>query len=550
MKTLINNLKQANQDFEFYPTTKTMIKTILDDFNNSHFSMLDIGAGNGNVFNIIDELNFNDKNGYTKYLITKYAIEKSKLLIQAMPEDIFVIGTDFHYQTLIDKKVDIIFCNPPYKEYVFWTEKIIKEANTKIIYLIIPQRWKNQPQILEAIKKRTKDNHKGYEVLGSFDFEDSEFRQSRAKIDIVKITLQDDNSYRGERLEVDPFDLWFDENFKINADKKTEYDYEDTQKRADKIHELAKGQNLIERLEELYQKDLKDLLDTYKSIENLNADILKELDINVEGVKKGLKLKIEGLKNLYWQELFNNMTVLTNKLTFDSRKNMLETLTSHTQIDFTIDNAYAVVIWAIKNTNKYIDNQLCQVYKEMTEPKNVINYKSNKKMIDDSWRYSRHNNNHTHYVLDYRIVCERCICFNPSSYGDYGYPNGLSKNVHNFLSDICVIGKNLGFDVLSSSMDFQWNPGEENYFKFYNNNQSEIFMKVRTYKKGTVHLKINQEFMKAFNIEAARLNGWIKSPQDIINETDINSQTAIKYFKTNCQLLLVNIKLLNKEVKS
>lgn len=37
------------------------------------------------------------------------AIEKSQILINNMPEEAFVIGTDFNEQTLIDKKLTLYF---------------------------------------------------------------------------------------------------------------------------------------------------------------------------------------------------------------------------------------------------------------------------------------------------------------------------------------------------------------------------------------------------------------------------------------------------------
>lgn len=53
-----------------------------------------------------------------------------------MPNDIFVIGTDLYEQNLIDKKVDVIFCNPPHSDFKSWMLKIIKEANCRIIYMV------------------------------------------------------------------------------------------------------------------------------------------------------------------------------------------------------------------------------------------------------------------------------------------------------------------------------------------------------------------------------------------------------------------------------
>lgn len=131
---VVRELKDRSEDFEWYPTTDTMVDIIKSDMLNyfhdyegpwdkkvkilSRIDVLDCGAGDGRVLSKLS-------NGGNKY-----AIEKSKTLINLMPEDIFIIGTDFFQSTLIDKKVKVLFCNPPYSEYAQWAEKIITEANS------------------------------------------------------------------------------------------------------------------------------------------------------------------------------------------------------------------------------------------------------------------------------------------------------------------------------------------------------------------------------------------------------------------------------------
>ena len=58
-------------------------------------------------------------------------------------------------------------------------------------------------------------------------------------------------------------------------------------------------------------------------------------------------------------------------------------------------------------------------------------------------------------------------------------------------------------------------------------------------------LKFNQNFIKAFNIEAARLNGWIQSAQEATEEfpedSKIPAGEAGKFFKKNYLLICENI---------
>jgi hypothetical protein len=565
INSLVKELKDNNSDFEFYSTTSDMIKVIANDYIKTfieygtlkNFSMMDIGAGNGNVFTLFETYLPKPKDQYdNQAIITKYAIEKSQILINNMPDDIMVVGTDFMFQTLIDKQVDIIFCNPPYKQFKEWMIKIIREANCKVIYFVVPERWKNDDEIINAIetrlglkeyKKLFDDDHKyinKYEVIGTDSFIDSEYRASRANIDIIKITFN-------KNRENDPFDAWFEDNFKINAkqEKQNISEYQENKSKSEKIKELVKGNNLIETLENLYQTDLNKLLNTYKALENIDYDLFKEMGVDLGNLKKSLKQKIKNLKVLYWNELFNNLDKITNKLTSISRKKLLDKLQKNTNIDFTASNAYAIIIWVLKNANVYIDEQLKYIYFEMAEKENIINYKSNKVWIEDDWRYRQTKKDLKCFKLDYRLVLNRYRCFSPDKYSTYDYPNGLHIDTHTFINDLGTIANNLGFENIDSSFSFNWAPGVEHTF-YYNDAKSHEFMRIRAYKNGNIHVKFNTEFIKKLNIEMARINKWVKDETECAAELDIPVEDVKQYMGSNKKLLPSNIKLLTDNVNN
>jgi len=543
VKQLISKIKDNDQDYEFYPTTVEIISIINNDIKSMspskiESSILDIGAGNGNFFRVLESFQPPPKDQYdsSRMLFTKYAIEKSAVLIENMEPDIFIVGTDFHQQTLIDKKVDIIFCNPPYSEFDIWAEKIITEANCRIIYMVIPERWKNNKKIIEMLERRNMD----YKIIGNTDFLDSEYRQARAKVDIIRFKGKMENysgrSYESEKE--DPFNIWFDSFFKIEAEEvkdkyRTSYDKE-KEKREHIKSSIIKGQNLIERLEELYQTDFENMLNNYRAIEKLDKEIFKELGVDLNNLKGGLKLKIEGLKNLYWKELFDNLDTITARLTKDSREKLLKKLTEHTSVDFTSGNAYAVVMWAIKNANIYLDEQLKAVYLWMTRAENVQNYKSNQTFLKDDWRYCRE---HTHYTLDYRLVFH---CY--SNFGGYSYEkhNNLSRLTHDYINDIITIGKNLGFNISLSSYDYEWSPGKAVKFMV----GDKVFAEIRAYINGNIHCKFDQKFIKKLNIEAGRLNGWIKSPEQAAEEMNIPLNEVKELYGKNLKIAVNNVLLI------
>lgn len=531
MKQLVSRLKAEDQDHEWYPTTTEMLAKISSDLENRNLRyrtsdplrILDIGAGDGNALKILSE-----KHDGT---VEAYAIEKSTILVNAMPPDIYVVGTDFHAQTLIDKKVDVVFCNPPYSEYEIWAERIIREANCRVIYLVIPERWNKVEEIRSVLAQRSAKAT----VIYSADFLDSEYRKARAKVNIVRI---DREEYERELLD-DPFSIWFDSTFNVSAEERIEEPTRTEQK--ERLHEIVKGQNLIERLAELYQRDLDHLYENYRAIEKLDAAILKELHVDIDALKNGMKLRISGLKNLYWTELFDNLSSITERLTKKSRDKLLSKLAYHTSVDFTAPNAYAVIIWAIKNANLYLDDQLKDVYWKMSRPENVHRYKSNAHFIADSWRYNREDSTMNRYSLDYRIVFPCKSAFSSLGYDSYDYPGGLSKIAHGEINDMLAIARNLGFSPDGSTFDREWKPGEEQVFTAC----GKDFLRVRAFKNGNIHCRFDQAFIRRLNVEAGRLFGWIRSPEHAADEIGIPVEEVAAAYGSNLQIAANNLPMLS-----
>lgn len=549
-KTL-EEVKEAKQDFEWYPTTPEILDVICQEIikdessKSSTLSILDIGAGNGSSLTYIKSKIDGKYGAYDNNYIgsTLYAIEKSQVLINAMDKDLFIIGTDFYQQTFIDKKMDIYFCNPPYSDFKAWTLKLIRESNCNTMYLVIPERWDNHNEITSLLDQRKAT----YEILGNFSFEDSIYRKARAKVDIVKISFNmskfRNNRFYNSEVTVDPFELWFNENFHIQEKESKE---EIQEKDEERKNTLTNKSKLIENLVTFYNKELGNLIRNYKAVETLDANLLVELNINIGSLKGGLKTKIQGLKNIYWKELFDNLEAITNRLTSKSRDSLLSTLLRNTSVDFTHENIYSIVLWSIKNANQYIDSQLLELYHNLTEPKNVINYKSNKHMIADTWRNSnrrpvsfKHTEKVEKYILDYRCVVEGF----GGIQGGYSYEQvgNLGVRGHAIISDIFTIANNLGFNIKEDSRTREWESGKPQ--SFYAEN-GELLAEIKAFKNGNIHYKLNQEFMKKFNVTAGKLLGWIKSPKEATEEMDIKLDEATSYFNSNNYLISNNVKLL------
>jgi len=530
---MVTQLKRDESDFEWYPTSNAMLDVIKKDidylvsefFLEENPSVLDCGAGDGRSLMYLTKGK-------------KYAIEKAKPLITAMDRSIFVIGADFHQQVLLDKRPDVAFSNPPYSEYEQWSCKIIRETRAGVVYLVIPERWKNNQAIKDAITLRNAES----EVLGSFDFLNAD-RKARAKVNVVRITLKKLNRFsRNAEADTDPFDIWFAENFKVAAPKGNAGADSHSLPEEEIKNELVAGKDIITVLTSLYDRDLAKLMANYKAFESLDPFILEELGVSFSGVREGLKTKISGLKNLYWSELFNNLSKITDKLTKKSREAMLNKLTSRTDVDFNSDNIYAVVIWVIKNANFYYDDQLVELVERMVEQANVVMYKSNEKTFGaERWRYSQRPDDLDRFSLETRVVLQRAGGL-ANTYWTYDQErfNGLSERAYYLIMDILTVATNLGFDTtdMTRPMDFQWVSNKSCDFEYYDYRTGErgILMSVKAFKNHNTHIKFNSNFMSRLNIEFGRLQGWLKSAQEAASELDIPVEDAVQSFDSNLKL--------------
>lgn len=533
---LVALLTEEGQDFEFYPTTDEIITALVRDIkrgngeshSRGYESVLDIGAGNGKVLKALRE---------RAGIHSLHAIEKSMILCEQLDPDILIVGTDFAEQSLLSKHVDVVFCNPPYSAFEAWTEKIIRQSASSVVYLVIPKRWENSIPIRDAIKYRAA-KHK---VVGEFDFEDAEDRRARAKVHLLRITLQRDHH---QRENDDAFERFFNETFahlidKFAGTKESDSSQADKEQQS-QFASLVVGPTYIESLVSLYDADCAKVQRNFELVSQLDVALLKEFSINPPTVMKCLKERLSGLRSLYWHELFTNLNKITDRLTSDSRRLLLDTLHRHVHVDFTQSNVYAVLIWVIKNSNIYLESQLIKTYELMVEKCNVHLYKSNQRTWqDEGWRYNKDERKNTHFSLDYRIVTHRVGGISVSK---FSFDRGLDERAANFLGDLLTIARNLGFDCgtnpysLNRTGREQWASGTVHEFRGLDRRtkQSVVLVEARGFKNGNVHLRLAKSFILALNVEHGRLRGWLHSREQAVEE--LGDAEASEYFGTNVRL--------------
>lgn len=512
---LVEKLKDNNEDFEFYPTTKSMIETIYHSMDNPK-SILDIGCGTCNFLKHIDDI---EKDKEYKTIFNYFVIEKSKILIDMLDKRAMVLGTDFNTTLLIDKPVDVIFCNPPYSQYIEWTKRIIFEGNYKECYLIIPDRWKDNKEILQLLK----DTDVIDTVIGSFDFLDAE-RKARAKVDILKIKKRGYN-YKPDDINEQAFNVWFNETFEI--DKRTDKVLNETEKTENIKNQLISTKSgKANMLVDFYNSEIEELFRHFKAITSLDSETLDSIGVDKKRIKESLKQKTKTLKIRYWKIVFDELEDITKRLTVKSRKKLWNKFELLQTVEFSLNNIYPLILWVIKNANVYYNDQLIDFYKRLSSIENVKPYKSNQKVFEkDAWRFR--NSNPTHYTLDYRIICSSLFSF------DYSWLRLDKYKTSEVINDICAIANNLGFTVGDKETPDSF--GTKYYIRDLHGKE---LIEFKVFKNRNTHIKLNIELAKAINVEVSRLLGWIRSVDDIKNEfPEELAKGAEKYFKSNLNII-------------
>jgi hypothetical protein len=519
-------IREADQDFEWYPTTQRMIDAVAKRITDRNVSLLDIGAGDGRVLLSL---------GKHCQAESLYAIEKSPILVQSQPDNVVPVGTDLFEQNLACLPVDYIFCNPPYSQYETWVTAIVESGYAKQAYLVIPRRWQDSVVIKASLEKRGATAR----VIHSDDFRDAD-RAARAVVDIVEVSYprnEDDYCHKVK----DPFDIWFDQNIDTFDEEGDDIpEYQRDEKELAKIRHLTDIADMVAGFNEEYAR----MEDNYRAIFKLDHALIKELGVSKDNIREGIKKRMAGLKNKYWQLLFERLDVVAKRLSTKTRKSFLEKLNGRSAIAFTSGNAYAVVLWAIKNANKYYDQQLIQLFRDLSTRDGVMNYKSNQRTWQtDGWRYMNdgRENPNTHYALDYRIVVK---AYRAIELGFDGKSRGqLADNARDIIADAIAVMGNLGF-TWDGNLPTHLRRWESNVSHTYYGSDDEPLFEVKAFKNGNLHLRFKPDAIRVLNVEAGRLLGWLRSPADVVAELGYSPEESQSCFKSNHQILPTNLKLL------
>ncbi|WP_281188842.1 class I SAM-dependent methyltransferase [Vibrio harveyi] len=558
--SIVRSLKEANQDFEYYPTTESQIATITNDifelqktheFGSGYsqtIKLLDIGAGDGRVLTSLRSSLESDKERITANL---YAVEKASLHTNMYrSKNITLLGTEFNEINFISKNADIAFSNPPYSSFSGWLQTLIRQLNFRLLYVVVPQRWQEDEGILQAIKDR---NITSVEILDESDFLDAD-RQARCRVHVVRFAFNDFEAERKRYFELldnpkfnsgryaykktfgrnatCPFQLFIETELGLkktySSTTKRFYEHiecervrKEMKREGSKSFELVASRGVLWALLDNYERDLEHVLSEYKKISLLDSNLLQELGIEYDSIREALKEKLFGFRNVYWSLLFDELDTLSRRLTNTHRETMLNTLKSN-NLDFTYTNAVYVIKFAVDMANELIEESLIDVYKELTSEASILrHYKSNEHVYCDRWRHNQESkNSQAMYVLDYRFIS--------SHHSNFSGQQGLGDSARRFTNDLLVVFKLLGYENIELDTPYHHLSAGSQLVVKGTEAQGKIveLLSIRYYLNGNRHIKFNQEAMLRLNVTVSRLLGWVRNKAEYQHETDASATVS------------------------
>jgi hypothetical protein len=576
--SVVAELRDKGEDFEFYPTTDEQIETILSDMQiiadsfelspslSQRPSILDIGAGDGRVLlSMRDAINANVPSH--KEPFDAFAIEKASVHTATYAENgITLLGSCFHETNLVSKKATFAFSNPPYSEFSAWIERIINELNFHVLYAVIPKRWREDEAIKAAMKRR---NLKFSKVLDESDFKTAD-RKARGEVDVVRFSfidlsdeaikeVQEDNEFRWEKFKdyrsqsiythtTDPFELFLENELGLKqthskvTQKFVKSNESDRIKKSLKDEEsecyaLVKSEGLLPALLNSYEKDMEHVLEQYKLIGQLDGAMLAELGVEHDNVKHAIKEKLFGYRSIYWSLLFDHFTVLKQRISTKHKNDMLRQLNNNS-LDFTMNNALYVIDVAVKITNEKTEETLVDVFLDLSNEESILRYyKSNEHIYKDNWRFMRSSSDNparlSKRVLDYRFVYTAHSNFKK---GDF--------NAIEFCNDLMVMFRLLGYSDIAPDKGYDEVDSGTKLTIMGNLPSGERIelVQLKFYYKGTRHIRFNQEAMLRLNVTVSRILGWVRTKQEFEDES------GCKNIKDNIWSLSDNLNVLPSHV--
>ena len=175
-----------------------------------------------------------------------------------------------------------------------------------------------------------------------------------------------------------------------------------------------------------------------------------------------------------------------------------------------------------------MNEQILIVYNDLIKNSPTEKYKSNHKFFVEQKTELKDE----FVKLTQRIILEMGYFSNGALDSNYkGELSGkLTSNAANKILDLIIVIESLGYKIGFDPFNNEWKRGKItkiNGVSLTNNNDIEI-MEVKVFQNGNIHIKLNKKILEKLNIIKGLLDGWITNVNEIIDEFDVDENTAIE----------------------
>lgn len=518
----------TEQDNQFYPTPKSLLKTIAEDFKEEFkcfideqkwdLKVLEPSAGKGNIAKEIQRYGLRVDYETPRCHVECIEIDTTlRATLKGM--DLPVVFDDFlHFNTYT--RYDLIYMNPPFDNadsHLLKAINLQEKYGGRIICIINAETIKN-PYTLrraELYKKLTELGAVIRYYENAFLTEDSE-RKTNVEIAVVWIDVPAPQSFFNSKI--------FE---RLDKAKEIRIEQEETPEQTELIRmgldwttSLVLEYNDHINAALAFFKEYNAFTATYENrfygLEDESTKYNKPFQLLVWGSERNdFNRYIEITRRMYWRKLFDNPKFnekLTNRLKDDlhSRLNEME------HYDFTEHNILILLEENSRATLLGVENEILTLFDKLTKHaqydgcENIHYY--------NGWKTNSAHKLNPKIIIPFNSAwkAEKRYKFVKSAYSSYCVSDGYEYKLdyyetYRVLSDMSLTLNFLAgglcamerMDILHQIIEMNFNRGNAK-------NIQTIHFILTFYKKGTCHLKFkNQDLLDKFNLFASQRKGWL-----------------------------------------
>lgn len=411
--------------------------------------------------------------------------------------NILTLATNPKTTSLVDKEVDLIFCNPPMDKYEEYCKRIFEESLAGYALLVLPIEWKSNAEI----KAYAKANRFEIEVIGAVGYiKDNQ----RAKAELVLFYRFSSEAILKKKLGKDyDLEVLFQELECYRSSLIHELEDEKKEEIANETQGMDQ-ESFFEYLLKRYKKEHQDFFKNFKSLSHLSSHFLSAIKVEGEDIVEATKRFERKHKKFYWSECLSRMPTFNLLLTQKQQGELLGEF-AHRGVDFSRENIPSVLAFSLKYCKERERENFCNFWERLANEDNLADFSN---LISNPKPYTHYPNEKLFYKGRLK---EKVICTYAGRYDDY-YPNHLRDVGIAYLIEILL--QSMGYQDLSyrysdkSVITPQDRVNLPLGISFLFAGEKQV-VKFTAYKNRKLHIHFNQTTIALINLRVFIYLGWI-----------------------------------------